>query len=87
MSSKAADVLVDRAFIPDRQRSAVELAAVRDVQPAAPHNVANALAAAALARAYGVAPAAVRDGLHAFKPAGHRIAEVGEVNGVRYVAD
>lgn len=81
------DVLVDRAFIPDRQRSAVELAAVRDVQPAAPHNVANALAAAALARAYGVAPAAVRDGLHAFKPAGHRIAEVGEVNGVRYVDD
>ena len=30
--------------------------------PLAPHNVANALAAAALARAYGVPPAAVRDG-------------------------
>lgn len=81
------DVLVDRAFIPDRQRSAVELAAVSDVQPAAPHNVANALAAAGLARAYGVAPASVRDGLLSFVPAGHRIAEVGEVAGVRYVDD
>ena len=81
------DTLVDRAFIPDRQRSAVELAPVCEVRPAAPHNVANALAAAALARAYGVAPAAVRGGLQAFQPAGHRIAEVGEVKGVRYVDD
>ena len=34
----------------------------------APHNVANALAAAALARAHGVPPAAVRDGLRALPP-------------------
>ena len=37
-----------------RQDSALELAKVADVTPAAPHNVANALAAAALARSYGV---------------------------------
>ena len=42
----------------------------------APHHVANALAAAALARAYGVAPLAVRDGLRAFTPDPHRIADV-----------
>ena len=59
-------VLVDRAFVAERATSAAELGTVADVRPAAPHNVANALAAAALARAYGVPPAAVRDGLRAF---------------------
>jgi UDP-N-acetylmuramoylalanine--D-glutamate ligase len=80
-------ILVDRAFIPNRAEAAQELATVDDVHPAAPHNVANALAAAALARAAGVPPAAVRDGLRAFVPAGHRIADVGTVAGVRYVDD
>ena len=81
------DLLVDRAFVPNRREAAQELAAVADVHPAAPHNVANALAAAALARALGVQPAAVRDGLRAFEPAGHRIADVGTVRGVRFVDD
>ena len=53
----------------------------------APHYVANALAAAALARAYGVGPVAVRDGLRAFRPDPHRIAEVATVDGVRFVND
>ncbi len=81
------DLLVDRAFVPDRRASAQELAHVRDVTPFAPHNVANALAAAALARAYGVPAAAVRDGLRDFRPAEHRIADAGEVAGVRFVDD
>lgn len=81
------DILVDRAFAPDRADSAQELALVSDVNPPAPHNVANALAAAALARAFGVPPAAVRDGLRAFTPAAHRIATVGTVAGVVYVDD
>ena len=55
-------ILVDRAFVEDRQQQAQELAEIADVNPPAPHNIANALAAAALARAYGVEPAAVRDG-------------------------
>ncbi|WP_394814389.1 UDP-N-acetylmuramoyl-L-alanine--D-glutamate ligase [Streptomyces chisholmiae] len=79
-------LLVDRAFA-GRRDVAVELAAVEDVRPPAPHNVANALAAAALARAYGLAPEAVRDGLRAFTPDPHRIATVGEVAGVGYVDD
>ena len=57
------DLLVDRAFIEQRRDSALELASVTDISPAAPHNVANALAAAALARSYGVPASAVRDGL------------------------
>lgn len=80
-------VLVDRAFVPDRQQQAQELAEVGDVRPAAPHNVANALAAAALARAYGVPATAVRDGLRAFSPDAHRIAHVADVDGVAYVDD
>ncbi|MFP3990761.1 UDP-N-acetylmuramoyl-L-alanine--D-glutamate ligase [Streptomyces sp. E11-3] len=80
-------ILVDRAFVPDRQKQAQELAEVGDVNPPALHNIANALAAAALARAYGVEPAAVRDGLRAFRPDAHRIAHVADVAGVAYVDD
>lgn len=80
-------ILVDRAFVENRQKQAQELAEVSDVNPPAPHNIANALAAAALARAYGVEPAAVRDGLRAFRPDAHRIEYVDEVDGVAYVDD
>lgn len=81
------DVLVDRAFVEDRAESAQEIGLVSDVHPRAPHNVANALAAAALARAHGVPSTAVRDGLRAFTPAEHRIASAGTAAGVRYVDD
>ena len=81
------DLLVDRAFVDDPVGSAEELATLADVRPAAPHNVANALAAAALARSVGVAPAAVRAGLAAFEPEPHRISHVATVGGVDYVDD
>ncbi|MGW4161053.1 UDP-N-acetylmuramoyl-L-alanine--D-glutamate ligase [Streptomyces sp. NPDC004788] len=80
-------ILVDRAFVENRQKNAQELAEVSDVQPPAPHNIANALAAAALARAFGVEPKAVRDGLRAFRPDPHRIELVEEIEGVAYVDD
>ncbi|MFB7500916.1 UDP-N-acetylmuramoyl-L-alanine--D-glutamate ligase [Streptomyces sp. NPDC056161] len=80
-------ILVDRAFVPDRLKNAQELAEVSDIDPPAPHNIANALAAAALARAYGVPARAVRDGLRAFTPDAHRIAHVADVDGVAYVDD
>lgn len=80
-------ILVDRAFVENRQKQAQELAEVADVDPPAPHNIANALAAAALARAYGVKPAAVRDGLRAFRPDPHRIEKVADVAGVAYIDD
>jgi UDP-N-acetylmuramoylalanine--D-glutamate ligase len=80
-----AGALLDRAFSPPDEP--VELAAVADVRPPGPHNVANALAAAALARAYGVAAAAVRRGLREFVPDRHRNALVGTVAGVSYVDD
>ncbi|WP_250289694.1 UDP-N-acetylmuramoyl-L-alanine--D-glutamate ligase [Streptomyces atroolivaceus] len=80
-------ILVDRAFVANRQKQAQELAEVGDINPPAPHNIANALAAAALARAFGVQPAAVRDGLRAFRPDAHRIEHVADVAGVTYVDD
>ncbi|MFD6194495.1 UDP-N-acetylmuramoyl-L-alanine--D-glutamate ligase [Streptomyces sp. NPDC060275] len=80
-------LLVDRAFVEDRHKNAQELAEVSDVNPPAPHNIANALAAAGLARAFGVPAAAVRDGLRAFTPDAHRIAHVADVDGVAYVDD
>ncbi|MFE2329373.1 UDP-N-acetylmuramoyl-L-alanine--D-glutamate ligase [Streptomyces sp. NPDC059385] len=80
-------ILVDRAFVENRQKNAQELAHVEDVNPPAPHNIANALAAAALARAFGVEPRAVRDGLRDFRPDAHRVAYVDEVDGVTYIDD
>ncbi|ANZ19233.1 UDP-N-acetylmuramoyl-L-alanine--D-glutamate ligase [Streptomyces noursei] len=85
------DILVDRAFVENRQRQAQELAEVADIAPAsgkpAPHNIANALAAAALARAFGVPAAAVREGLRSFHPDAHRIQHVADVAGVSYIDD
>jgi UDP-N-acetylmuramoylalanine--D-glutamate ligase len=93
------DVLVDRAFHAphdsiDRIHSAAELATFADLAHLSPgtqvppaHIVANALAAAALARAHGIPAAAVRDGLLAFKPGEHRIATVATIGGIAYVND
>nr|WP_243774091.1 UDP-N-acetylmuramoyl-L-alanine--D-glutamate ligase [Actinomadura barringtoniae] len=81
------ELLVDRAFTEDPARHADELAGLEDVRPFAPHNVANALAAAALARAYGVPPGAVREGLRAFVPDPHRIQHVADIGGVTYIND
>jgi UDP-N-acetylmuramoylalanine--D-glutamate ligase len=87
------DVLADRAFVDNRATHAAELATLQDLRPGpdapppAPHLVANALAAAALARAHGVPAAAVREGLRSFTPEPHRIADLGVVRGVRWVDD
>jgi UDP-N-acetylmuramoylalanine--D-glutamate ligase len=81
------DVLADRAFVDEREHSAAELCTLGDLASTAPHFVANALAAAALARSAGVPATAVREGLRSFVPDGHRIADLGEVGGVRYVDD
>ena len=86
------DVLADRAFVAERKTSAAELATLRDLPGGAdgapaPHLVADALAAAALARAYGVSTAAVQRGLRDFRPGDHRGTELEEIGGVRFVND
>ncbi len=86
------DVLCDRAFhLPstdlNRHDWADELAVTADLahlsgpSGAVPaHIIANALAAAALARAYGVSAAQVGMGLRAFSGGAHRIAAAGVVD-------
>jgi UDP-N-acetylmuramoylalanine--D-glutamate ligase len=74
-------VLVDRAF------DGGELLPADEVRPAGPHNVANALAAAALARAHGTAPAAIAAGLRAFVPDPHRNQLLFTRAGVTWVDD
>jgi UDP-N-acetylmuramoylalanine--D-glutamate ligase len=86
------EVLADRAFVAERRTAAAELATLEDVRLGnggvlAPHVVANALAAAALARAHGVPPVAVRNGLRGLTPPPHRLARVGEAEGVTWVDD
>lgn len=83
-------ILVDRAFLDDRHRSALELSTVADLAArglAAPHIVANILAASALARSLDVEPAAIRDALARFRLDPHRIEVVAVAGGVTWVDD
>jgi UDP-N-acetylmuramoylalanine--D-glutamate ligase len=75
--------LTSSAFGDDR----LPLVAESDVRPAGRHNVANALAAAALARSFAVGAEAIAGGLRAFVPDPHRNAPVLERDGVRWVDD
>ncbi|MBO3664719.1 UDP-N-acetylmuramoyl-L-alanine--D-glutamate ligase [Microbacterium sp. NEAU-LLB] len=83
-------ILVDRAFLEERRTSALELTTVQALAEAglgAPHIVANALAAAALARSLGVEPAAIRSALERFRLDPHRIEVVAVAQGVTWVDD
>jgi UDP-N-acetylmuramoylalanine--D-glutamate ligase len=75
-------MLVDCAF-----DDSLELIPAIDIRPPGAHNVANALAAAALARAHGVTAEGVAAGLRNFVPDPHRNELVGSRGGVRFVDD
>lgn len=81
-------LLVDRAFLSNRQNEALELASLQDTG-ALPtkHTVENALAAAALARAAGISPTHVQRGLQTFEPGAHRIQLVANTHGVLWIND
>ena len=66
------ELLVDRAFVSDPQEAAM-IAEIIDVTPTVPHNVANALAAAGLARSIGISHESIRLALQKFKLGRHRI--------------
>jgi UDP-N-acetylmuramoylalanine--D-glutamate ligase len=51
------------------------------------HNVENVLAASAAGLACGVAPESLRETVRNFRPVEHRLEEVAEINGVRFVND
>ena len=58
-----------------------------DLGRALPHDVSNALAAAAVATAAGAAPEAVARVLSDFEPTGHRLDPVAEIDGVVFYDD
>lgn len=74
--------LVDRAFAEH-----TSLISVDDVHPAGPAGVMDALAAAAVTRAIGIAPDTVADGLRSYQVGPHRNAVVRTVAGVTFVDD
>jgi UDP-N-acetylmuramoylalanine--D-glutamate ligase len=84
------DIIVDRAFHDDRHATALELTThgeLAAIGMAAPHSVANVLAASALARAYGVPAATVGSALASFRVDHHRTETVLQHNGVLWVDD
>ena len=83
-------VLCDRAFTPERQRAAVEITTVQELDAVglgANHMVANVLAASALALSIGVGAETIRAALHDFRLDHHRTEVIAERDGVRFVDD
>ena len=58
-----------------------------EMRRAMPHDVANALAAAATAAAVGATPEGIREALSEFEPGAHRLEWVGTIDGVDYYDD
>jgi UDP-N-acetylmuramoylalanine--D-glutamate ligase len=80
------DLLIDRAFVIDPQEAQM-LAEVLDVTPTVAHNVSNALAAAALARAIGVDYTSIRRAIKEFKVGSHRRETIAISDGISWVDD
>ena len=80
------ELLVDRAFVTDPMEAAM-ICELKDITPTVPHNVSNALAAAALARSVNVSHEHIQKALQEFKPGRHRIETVFESDSVAWVDD
>jgi UDP-N-acetylmuramoylalanine--D-glutamate ligase len=83
-------LIVDRAFLDDRARSALELTTIADLAEvglAAPHIVQNILAASALARSLGIEPEAIHTALKSFRLDAHRIQVIARHAGVVWIDD
>jgi UDP-N-acetylmuramoylalanine--D-glutamate ligase len=84
------DIVLDRAFVADRQRAALELTTHGELTAAglaAPHMVENVLASAALARAAGAEADIIRAALATFTIDHHRTEPVLERDGIVWVDD
>ena len=79
------NLLIDRAFV--GSGDAEVLCELLDIQPAVPHNVANALAAGALCRAIGISSEVVQRGIKNFKLDHHRLEKVLVHNEITWIND
>jgi UDP-N-acetylmuramoylalanine--D-glutamate ligase len=83
-----AGVTVDDGWIVDRTPGGdTKLVPVADVRLIGPHLLADVLAAAAIARAAGVAPDPIAEAVRGFAGLEHAMELVGEIEGVRFVND
>ena len=80
------DLLVDRAFVSDPQQASM-ICELSDIKPTVPHNVSNALAAAALARSIDIPHETIQKALQEFRPGRHRIETVFESGSISWVDD
>jgi UDP-N-acetylmuramoylalanine--D-glutamate ligase len=80
------ELLIDRAFVTSSETAEV-IAELADVKPAVPHNVSNAMAAAGLALAIGIAHPQVKSGIANFKLDKHRLQTVLSKDGITWVND
>ncbi|EPR75546.1 UDP-N-acetylmuramoylalanine--D-glutamate ligase [Leifsonia rubra CMS 76R] len=84
------DLLVERAFHGDRHNEAIELFTLDELRErhlAAPHMLANILAASALTRSAGITVDALRAGVASFEVDAHRNQLVLESGGVSWLND
>jgi UDP-N-acetylmuramoylalanine--D-glutamate ligase len=80
------DLIIDRAFVTSSDAAEV-ITELTEVKPAVPHNVANAMAAAGLALAIGVAHPLIKVGISKFKLDKHRLQNVLTKDGINWVND
>jgi UDP-N-acetylmuramoylalanine--D-glutamate ligase len=80
------NLLIDRAFSASPSQ-ANEIAELVDITPAVPHNVLNALAAAALALSIGIKYEDIKIGLKNFSPDHHRMELVLSKNEINWIDD
>jgi UDP-N-acetylmuramoylalanine--D-glutamate ligase len=80
------ELLIDRAFGSDPTTAEV-IAELADITPQVPHNVSNALAAAGIALAVGIAHSDIKAGLASFKLDHHRLELVSDFEGISWVND
>jgi UDP-N-acetylmuramoylalanine--D-glutamate ligase len=80
------ELLVDRAFVVD-PNAAESFAELSDIKPTVPHNVSNAMAAAGISLAVGIAHPVVKEGLQSFTLDSHRLQEIAKINDVLWVND
>ena len=80
------ELLIDRAFSPNPQEAS-EISELVDITPTVPHNVLNAMAAAALALSIGISYKSIKDGLNSFTTDHHRMELVRSHNEINWIDD
>jgi UDP-N-acetylmuramoylalanine--D-glutamate ligase len=80
------ELLIDRAFSPTPEQ-AKEIAELVDVTPTVPHNVLNAMAAAALSLSLGISHENIKSGLNTFTTDHHRMELVRSHKEINWIDD